>query len=557
MLEFLKRLRGTWRQRRAPSVRGRRTVQLEVEELESRQLLSIAVGKEGFNANWQNPELWSIGTNHEVYAQRLDQFGRSASFYTTRPVTEGEVLQIAAGINNSYGDQNYTNPVLYAIGLDNQVYVVQLRADGTAEPAFMPPLLLGIHNGTKPPGKWTLLLPGKVKEIVTTTEGTTNRPATNIWAVGMDNQVYAVRLGPTGDIALTGYIPIDPFNHGTVATDVAQAIAAGNDNMQNIVGSNQFSMFNPFYTAPVIYVVGTNHRVYRAQLSLDGTQMVEPYALLAGDTSLPDLGQASDNAAGLVRGISVGQEAPSINTQAPFCQPTLLTPPFPAPQPPPGGTNSFLIPNVYALGDPILYAIRDIAGAAPTLPIGNPTSAAFNTGLGVVTSLRLTADGRTVWDDPTGTRTGNKATWAPLFVPMPAGTPAMAGYYQQQEPFPPYADPNSLVDYVIGAQENPRFCTPPAMPGMPPTLLSPDWPMLFVVSPRNSFNVLEAVLDPTGHNNAPPPPYPAAPFPVFPLDNFYNKSTALGMVLPPTTINSLTPTPTTQPTTQLPGLGGA
>jgi hypothetical protein len=163
-------------------------VRLELQALEDRQLFSVSVANYGYGL-----EVFAIGKQDaQVYAQKQDAHGHPVgNAFLTAP---GAVKTIST-INCHSGI-----PTVFAIGLDDQVYEQQFDVNGNSL------------------GGWRLAAPGRVKTINPTPWGV----IPELFVIGMDDQVYALKLDMWGNAQggyfLTNIGQVKAISVGTCAT---------------------------------------------------------------------------------------------------------------------------------------------------------------------------------------------------------------------------------------------------------------------------------------------------------------------------------------------------
>jgi autotransporter-associated beta strand protein len=163
------------------------------------------------------PELFVIGPDNQVLAQKLDASGNSASGYlATAP---GQVKALVAAHDPS------NLPEVFVIGLDNQVYALHFDASGNVV------------------GGYGRIAMGQVKTF-TVGYDAMNHP--EVFAIGMDSQVYAVRTDGSGN-GSGGFFLTSP---GQVL-----ALAVGHD------ASNR----------PELFVIGMDNQVYALKFDASGS----------------------------------------------------------------------------------------------------------------------------------------------------------------------------------------------------------------------------------------------------------------------------------------------
>jgi hypothetical protein len=274
LLKWLRRPTPTPR----PSARRPRTVRPELEGLEDRQLLSVNPVYLPALPNGTQ-EVFIISGDNQVYAQKIDSAGHSTGYRLTRP---GQVKAIAVA---SYGDGTVA-PELFAIGLDGQVYAQKFNTSGDSVSGYAltkpgqvkalraSDLVVKTFTGTilepqvvviglddqayqlssdpsgNVSGNYTLVAHGQVKTlelgpgvIISTLGGTLTYP--EVFAIGLDSQVYAKDTGATG----TSYTLIKP---GQI-----KALAVGRFGLSSSVQE--------------LFVIGLDSQVYGLKLNSAGT----------------------------------------------------------------------------------------------------------------------------------------------------------------------------------------------------------------------------------------------------------------------------------------------
>ena len=116
-------------------------------------------------------EVFVLGLDSQIYAQKLDANGNSASGYFL--TTPGQV-------NKDFQVEHLSNgaPELFVRGLDNQVYAEHFDTSGN------------------PSGGYFLTTPGQVLGFEVGQDAS-NRPV--LFALGLDNQVYGAKFDATGN----------------------------------------------------------------------------------------------------------------------------------------------------------------------------------------------------------------------------------------------------------------------------------------------------------------------------------------------------------------------
>jgi hypothetical protein len=183
-----------------------------------------------------NPEVFALGMNDEVYYQKFNGNGDSISPYLF--VQDGQVKSIKVAET-----QNGT-PELFAIGEDDQVYGHHFTSSGDSD-------YLGYFLAFFKPGdpQGTLY---QVKAI-TTGHDASNDP--ELFAMGLDNQIYAERYDANGNP--------DPAGFFMAAQGQVKAMDVAFDENNH----------------PELFVIGLNDSVYYATFDAFG-RPTTPYALL-------------------------------------------------------------------------------------------------------------------------------------------------------------------------------------------------------------------------------------------------------------------------------------
>jgi hypothetical protein len=133
------------------------------------------------NSTFLTAEVFVIGLDDQVYAQKFDLFGNSASGYVlTRP---GQVKALA--VNSTRADGN---PEMFAIGLDDQVYAQKFDNHGDSASGYF------------------LTRPGQVKAIAVGYEGSSIQ---NLFAIGLDDRVYGQQIDFHGNPMAGYYLILD------------------------------------------------------------------------------------------------------------------------------------------------------------------------------------------------------------------------------------------------------------------------------------------------------------------------------------------------------------
>jgi hypothetical protein len=184
----------------------------------------IANLKAGEQVNGAATLVFAIGLDDQVYAQKLDARGMPSGAYYL--VQTGAVKAICPG-RDAHG-----NPELFVIGLNDEVYAQKFDANGIAV------------------GGYLLTAVGKVKSIVV---GYDSFQRPELFVIGLDDQVWAQRFDVDGNS--TG--PYFLTSVGRVKT-----VSAGHD------AANR----------PELFVIGLNDQVYAQKFDSNGAS-AGPYFL--------------------------------------------------------------------------------------------------------------------------------------------------------------------------------------------------------------------------------------------------------------------------------------
>jgi hypothetical protein len=259
--------------RRSPA-QVRPPVRLELECLEGRELLSVGVIPKGTGA--KEPELFVLGLDHQVYAQTFDSTGGSTSGYAL--VAPGQVKSFALGrlqLVSNLGAVQSDQPRLFAIGLDDQVYAQTFDQSGNstspytltapgrvrtldagtiaiANTGVLSPELfvLGLDfqvytqsfdsNGHSTSSGYGLAAFGQVKSFQVADQDVDLNERPQLFVVGLDDQVYAQAHDQVGSPTLFYQLQ---------ATGQVKALSVG---------------------AGQIFVVGLDDQVYSQTFDLSG-----------------------------------------------------------------------------------------------------------------------------------------------------------------------------------------------------------------------------------------------------------------------------------------------
>jgi autotransporter-associated beta strand protein len=198
-------------------------------------------GGEGHDVTLTNarsmPELFVIGLDNQVYAQKLDSNGSSSSGYVLASPGQVKALVTAHDPSNL--------PEGFVLGMDNQVYALHVNASGNAVSGYFP------------------VAPGQVKSFSVGYDATA-RP--EVFAIGLDNQVYAAKMDANGNPS-AGYIL-------AVARPV-QSLAVGHD------ASNR----------PEVFAIGLDSQVYEQKLDQGGNPSGTSFLTTPGQVKALVVGQ--------------------------------------------------------------------------------------------------------------------------------------------------------------------------------------------------------------------------------------------------------------------------
>jgi hypothetical protein len=190
------------------------------------QFVGDSTPVEVVNDAYGRPEVFAIGMDDQVYAQKFDAYGNSASGYF--PVGDGRVRAIATG-HDSFG-----NPELFAINLNEAIYGLHLDGEGNPQGPYFPIFL------------------GAVKSITVAYDGSGNP---ELFAIGEDDRVWAMHFDAYGN-------PVSGF--GLTAWGQVHAISV----VQDAAGN------------PLVFAVGQDFQVYEQWFDSYGDP-VSGYALTA------------------------------------------------------------------------------------------------------------------------------------------------------------------------------------------------------------------------------------------------------------------------------------
>ena len=196
------------------------------------QVVSDAAGRQ---------EMFALGIDNQVWAQKFDVAGNSTSGYFL--ATPGMVKAFAA-TRDAYG-----NPLVFAIGLDSQVY--REKFDGNGNPV----------------GGYVLTQPGLVNSI-TLGHDASNRP--ELFVIGMDGQIWAQKFDFAGNSA-SGYFLTQPAH--------VLAVAVGSDVRGN----------------PELFAIQTDCQVYGQKLTATGSSASGWFLTAAGAVKAIQVGHDASN----------------------------------------------------------------------------------------------------------------------------------------------------------------------------------------------------------------------------------------------------------------------
>jgi hypothetical protein len=186
------------------------------------------------------PLVFATGLDGQIWELTFDATGKPTGGYTLPQ--PGAVLSFAVTGVTAYG-LNSGGPVLFARGLDQQVYQQQYSPSGALSTGF------------------ALMAPGAVKDF------SFSASSNAFFAIGLDSQVYQMRLDANGNL-LNGYTLVQP---GQVKA-ISQA-----SYVLPVVG-----IINPWggIFAPELFVVGLDDRVYAEKVDASGNPL-QGYTLTA------------------------------------------------------------------------------------------------------------------------------------------------------------------------------------------------------------------------------------------------------------------------------------
>lgn len=188
---------------------------------------AIAAGTDAHD----EPLLFAVGLDDQLYEQTFDQLGDRVGGY--QPTAFGSIRSVVV-THDANG-----NPLLYATGTDGQVYGLKMDQYGDVQ------------------GGYFKVASGGVKSISVTADASKHP---EIFVQGLDNGVYGVKTDATGS-PVGGY-----FN---VSNGEATSIAATHDALGK----------------PILFVVGLDGRVYGEKFDSNGTPVGGFYATGAGQVN--------------------------------------------------------------------------------------------------------------------------------------------------------------------------------------------------------------------------------------------------------------------------------
>jgi RHS repeat-associated protein len=213
-----------------------------------------------------NPEVFVLGLDNQVYAQKLDANGSSASGYFL--AAPGQVQTLTVGHDAS------GRPELFVLGLDNQVYALTLNGNGN------------------PVGRYFLAAAGQVKSF-TVGYDASNDP--ELFVLGLDSQVYAAHFNalgqPAAGYALTHAGQVKSFVVGHDASNDPEVFALGLDNQvyaQKLTAAGvsasgyglthagqvkALSMGSDASGDPELFVLGLDNQVYTQAFTAAGSSV--------------------------------------------------------------------------------------------------------------------------------------------------------------------------------------------------------------------------------------------------------------------------------------------
>ena len=180
-----------------------------------------------------------IGLDNQPYGQKLDATGHQVGGYFVLQAAPGFITQVKA---IAAGHDAANRPLLFAIGLDNQVYVQQFTAAGDQN------------------GFWFLTKPGAVKSI---SVGSDAAGDPELFAIGLDNQVWALKFDAAGNPGPAYYFPIQV---APAVTTLVKSVAVSHDAQYN----------------PLLFAIGLDDQVYAVKFDAQGNQVGSWYPTQTG-----------------------------------------------------------------------------------------------------------------------------------------------------------------------------------------------------------------------------------------------------------------------------------
>lgn len=257
-------------------------------------LLATTYGRGSFAIHLAPPkpiqEVFVIGLDNRVYAQRLDSEGNPVGGYFN---TSASVVKAIATGHDGEG-----RPLVFALGLDNQVYIqhfdvngnvasdfaatapgqvksIAATTDGTGNPELF---VIGLNDNVfalnfdanaNPLGSYFLVEQGAVKSLVVSHD-VQNRP--ELFVLGLDNQIYARRLDASGH-------PVVGESYFLTQAGQVQSFDVGQDSAGR----------------PIVYAIGQDNQVYAQRLDNNGQNAAPWYLVVQGFNQ--------------VKGLTVGHDA--------------------------------------------------------------------------------------------------------------------------------------------------------------------------------------------------------------------------------------------------------
>lgn len=216
------------------------------------QSVTLLVLKPSLAPHGNPQELFVIGQTNQVYSQKLNAAGQSASAYSL--AASMTVKSLVVGSNASNLTQTFV------LGQDDRVYYQKFNASGT------------------PATGYVLAAPGTVLSFAVGYDAA-GRP--ELFAQGTDNRLYYAKFNAAGD-PVSGY-----------------AVAAGGTIKSFDVGRRP----NGF---PEVFVIGTNDRVYGLKFDATGTPLGSYFLAAGGAVKSLNVGQ---DAAGHPEVFVLGQDS--------------------------------------------------------------------------------------------------------------------------------------------------------------------------------------------------------------------------------------------------------